>query len=242
MKLCLIVSCICFLLTVYAVKSEEVPFVKGNTTEITQTRVPRQTEYLSLISTLLQQTSVLSSVDGVLLAFSTIAASALSRSKPLLVAGFMSYLIYAGTALLAPETVARMGIVPHRGARSVTGGLVAEALMRSIQFSPVMSVITNVTVNVVTDTASRIRRFAGRLANELRFVQGRVATWSLALQSTCMERFLCRVGRFTQDTFPTVASALRTIGNTSGLDSFAVAMIRGTSTGNCSLIYPDCTL
>lgn len=27
-----------------------------------------------------------------------------------------------------------------------------------------------------------------------------------------------------------------------GLDDYAVAVIRGTSSSNCSLIYPDCTI
>lgn len=177
------------------------------------------------------------------MAVSAIAATSLSRARPFLVASFLSYLLYAGTALLAPGTAARMGILPQRGARASTGGIVAEAVMRSIQFSPVMSVITNVTVTVVSDAAARVRLLARSLGHQLRWVQSRVATWSTALQSTCVERFLCRVGRFTQDAFPTAAAALRSIGNaTPGLDSFAVAIIRGTSSQNCSIAYPDCSM
>lgn len=191
---------------------------EGNTTEtenlpeLKPTRSPRQMEYISLISTLLQQTSVLSSVDGLLMATSAVATAALARARPVLVAGFLSYLIYAGTALLAPGTAARMGIMPVRGMRASTGGIVAEAVMRSIQFSPVMSVVTNVTVSVVSDAASRLRLLSRSFSQQLRWVQGRVSTLSTALQSTCVERFLCRVGRFTQDSFPTAAAALRAIG------------------------------
>lgn len=200
-----------FVLFLTKVMSEETS-INNTSVDVKPNRMPRQMEYLSLISTLLQQTSLLTSVDGVFLAASTIAAAALSRARPLLVAGFLSYLLYAGTALLAPGTAARIGIFPQRGARSVAGGVVAETLLRTIQFTPVMTVVTNVTVSVVTEAASRVRMLARSLSHQLRWVQGRVSTWSVALQTTCMERFLCRVGRFTQDTFPIAAVALRSIG------------------------------
>lgn len=195
----------------FGVMAEEVFNITENLPEVKPTRAPRQLDYISLISTLLQQSNVLSSVDGLLLAATTIMSTALSRARPVLVAGFMSYLLFAGTALLAPGAVARMGMMPHRGARAA-GGMVAEAVMRSIQFSPVMNVITNVTVNVVGDAAARMRIFARSITHQLRWIQSRVSVFSSALQSTCVERFLCRVGRFTQDTFPTVAAALRSIG------------------------------
>lgn len=212
MKFCS--EAIVLFLLLQGVLSEELKSNRENELTAKTTRTPRQMEYISLIGTLLQQTSVLSSVDGVLLAATTVVAAALARARPLLVAGFLSYLLYAGTALLVPGAAARMGIVPHRDARSATstGGVVAEALMRSFQMNPIMSIITNVTVTVVTDAAARIRMFSRALGNQLRWVQSRMSVWSNALQNTCVERFLCQVGRFTQETFPAVAIALRTIG------------------------------
>ncbi|XP_054714681.1 uncharacterized protein LOC129224278 [Uloborus diversus] len=187
----------------------------------------RQLEYISLIKTLLKQTNLLSSFDGFLLATSTILASMVVRFKPLLIASAMSYLLYAGTALLLPGPMARYGLPtmsetaePKLAARSDEAGsssnkifdnVMAETLMRSIQFSPVMTVLTNVSVNVIADTMSRLRFMSRMLVTQIGILQGNMSLLSRMLSNECMSRFLCRVGQFTDVNFPMVSSSLRSL-------------------------------
>ncbi|GBN03376.1 hypothetical protein AVEN_237238-1 [Araneus ventricosus] len=218
----------------------------------------RQMEYISLINTLLQQTNVLSSVDGALLAVTTVLASVVTRMKPLLIASALSYLLYVATAIVLPGPLKQMGLptmqVPDSNmrARSVDGdsshgrvfdSVMADTLVRSIQITPVKTIMTNVSVNVITDAMARVRILSRMMVQQLSLLQRNMSWFARSLSNECVGRFLCRVGQFTETNFPMASSLLRSLADSfPGLDDYAVAVIRGTSSSNCSLIYPDCIL
>ncbi|XP_035212738.1 uncharacterized protein LOC118186716 [Stegodyphus dumicola] len=215
----------------------------------------RQMEYISLINSLLQQTNLLSSFDGVLLALTTILASSITKIKPLLIATALSYIIYVATAILIPGPLSQLGLPtmenadPKLMARSadssetkVFDNIMAETLMRSIQISPVMSIMTNVSVNVITETMARVRIMSRMFVQQMSVLQRSMLRVSRMLSNECVARFLCRVGQFTEVNFPIASTMLRSLANSSpGMDEYVVAVVRGTSSSNCSLIYPDCT-
>ncbi|GIY76505.1 uncharacterized protein CDAR_48071 [Caerostris darwini] len=217
----------------------------------------RQMEYISLINNLLQQTNVLSSVDGAMLAVTTVLATLVTKMKPLLIASALSYLIYVATAILLPGPLKQMGLptmaMPEAGmrARSLDGessgkifdSLMADTLVRSIQITPVKTIVTNVSVNVITDAMARVRILSRMMVQQLSLLQRNMVWFSRSLSNECVTRFLCRVGQFTETNFPMASSLLRNLADSfPGMDDFAVAVVRGTSSSNCSLIYPDCIM
>ncbi|XP_015915242.1 uncharacterized protein [Parasteatoda tepidariorum] len=245
-------------LYIFVVLTLFLTFIHAEEPKKEKTAQARQMEYISLINTLLQQTNVLTTVDGALLAITTMLASLVTRFKPFLIATALSYLIYVATAILIPAPLAKMGLptmdVQNKKmmGRSVDGGesssklfdgLMAETLLRSIKISPVKTIVTNVSVNVITDTMGRIRMFSRMLVQQLSLFQRNMVWFSRSLSNECVSRFLCRVGQFTETNFPTASSLLRTLAdNYPGMDDYAIAVVRGTSSSNCSLIYPDCTM
>ncbi|KAG8190876.1 hypothetical protein JTE90_010301 [Oedothorax gibbosus] len=221
----------------------------------------RQMEYISLINALLQQTNVLSSVDGALIGLTTILASMATKMKPFMIASALSYIIYVATAILIPGPLSQMGLptleVPDEASlrgRSLNSesssfsskifeNAMAETLMKSIQISPVKSIMTNVSVNVITDSMARVRVLSRTMVQQLSLLQGNMVWFARSLSNECVSKFLCRVGQFTEVNFPMASSVLRSLADSyPGLDDYAVAVIRGTSSSNCSLIYPDCTI
>ncbi|GFS99709.1 uncharacterized protein NPIL_672761 [Nephila pilipes] len=216
----------------------------------------RQMEYISLINTLLQQTNVLSSVDGAMLALTTVLASLVTKMKPLLIASALSYLLYVATAIMLPGPLNRIGLptltLPETNmrARSVDGGsssnkifdsVMADTLVRSIQITPVKTIMTNVSVNVIGDAMARVRILSRMLVQQMSLLQRNMVWFSRSLSNECVSRFLCRVGQFTETNFPMASSMLRSLSDAyPGMDDYAVAVIRGTSSSNCSLLYPDC--
>ncbi|GFQ93175.1 uncharacterized protein TNCT_681321 [Trichonephila clavata] len=244
------ICCILFLFVLSVKAAAEKDVKKREKTEA------RQMEYISLINTLLQQTNVLSSVDGAMLAATTLLSSLVTKTKPLLIASALSYILYVATAILLPGPLNRLGLptltLPEaemRG-RSVDGGsssskifdsVMADTLVRSIQISPVKNIMTNVSVNVITDTMARVRILSRMLVQQLSLVQRNMVWFSRSLSNECVSKFLCRVGQFTETNFPMASSMLRSLADSyPGMDDYAVAVIRGTSSSNCSLLYPDC--
>lgn len=185
-------------------------------------------EYISLINTLLQQTNVLSSVDGALIGLTTVLASLVTRTKPFMIASALSYLIYVATAILLPGPLSQMGLptleVPDEaslrgrslGSEPSTSSKIfenamAETLIRSIQISPVKSIMTNVSVNVITDAMARVRVLSRTMVQQLSLLQGNMVWFARSLSNECVSKFLCRVGQFTEVNFPMASGLLRSL-------------------------------
>ncbi|GFY16395.1 uncharacterized protein TNCV_2350381 [Trichonephila clavipes] len=187
--------CCILLLFVLSVKAAAEKDIKKR-----QKTEARQMEYISLINTLLQQTNVLSSVDGAMLAATTLLASLVTKMKPLLIASALSYILFVATAILLPGPLNRLGLptmtLPEaetRG-RSVDGGssssklfdsVMADTLVRSIQITPVKNIMTNVSVNVITDAMARVRILSRMLVQQLSLVQRNMVWFSRSLSNEC---------------------------------------------------------
>ncbi|XP_035212737.1 uncharacterized protein LOC118186715 [Stegodyphus dumicola] len=208
------------------------------------------TDYDRMVDLAPHSSPLMQTIDSMTFTFSKALQAVSPTLEPFLSVATLAYIGYVGTVMAVPKRLSSAGFPiledfseEKRSAKSASfvDSLASGFMKDVISKTEAADVMKNTTIAATKRSIDTLRKTTRMVNLGLSSLLGTVKYLITLFSPDCLSRSMCHVGQFTSIHLPLLGSLLRRI-NSYDLDDYSQALVAGTTIGDCSAVFHECTL